>query len=216
MDKKTIIAGVGAALILAMGVFIGQLGQKQTQSTPQEVGGTGPVSAFNYDCVGGVCTYSVSQAISATSSVLCSFPNPTNAFQANGTATSTGATTTLLYASIRVDAGLASAQTLDIATSSSVVVGTYPNVTYAFFGSSTPAFVNNASVGTGKSDIIWQPFGTTTGANPARVLQSANLTGQSAYFVGPNEAVNFRLATSSAGVFSAYLSGQCEAVFRME
>ncbi len=221
--KTILVAGI-TALVIASGLVL--FLQKPSITTyvdnngkTQTVGSSGPESPYNYQVVGGVKTYWVSQAINASSSIACAFGNPTNQFTANGLSTTTGATSTLTYASMRVDSNGLGSQTIDISTSTATVLGSGANVSYAFLGSTTPSFIYAATVGTGRSDIIWSnPIATTSTKIIGMNYNNYDLTGRSVTMVGPNEGVTFRIATGTPGVFAAssYPTGMCEAEFTVE
>lgn len=139
-----------------------------------------------YVSIGGTRQYFYRQNIAATSSTVCSVKNPF------------AATSTLLRYTMNVTTnGIAAAQLVDVATSTTALA------------TSSPAFIKALSVGAGKFSVIWLPSATSSDATIGNSAQ----TGASGVMIGPSEYVNVKIATSTAGTFATYYKGTCSAVF---
>lgn len=150
----------------------------------------GVTVAADFYTVGGIDYASVQQSLTATSSVVCDISDPWE-----------GATSSIMTAALQVSAsGLGSAQTFDIATSSDG------------YATTTPSLASRVSAPLVAFTKFWQPGATTT----ATVLGfdgSAAHTGESPFFLSPNEHLIFKIATATPRTFSTYLTGTCSATF---
>lgn len=147
--------------------------------------------AANYYTIGGIDYASVQVSMAATSSVPCSIPNPFGA-----------ATTTLLSHIVQVTAnGIASAQTLDVSTSTTA------------FASSSPAFVKKYAAGIGNFTSFWTPGLSTSTVVGVLGNDATYLVGDSPFVIAPSEFVNTRIATGTPGTYAAYYTGTCSATF---
>ncbi len=193
---KTIIAAVVSAVIVGA-LFLGFRSSPTTTVVEKPSYGAlaGPDIPSPYLNWGGLPIWHSSMDLAATSSVICSFPNPTNA------STTIQATSTIAYVSVRVDNNPLGTQALYISTSTTA------------FGTSTPNLVAAASVG-GSAYIAWNGSATTTILDvlgPGVASSGAN--GQTAYILRPGEFINVKIATTTAGAFATYMTGGCKAEF---
>ena len=141
-------------------------------------------------CVGGVCTYSVSRNMTATSAVPFAVQNPV------------GATSTLKSFTCGVTAlgGITAVHEVDVSTSTTQ------------YGSSTPAFIKaHSTVLLELPVIVWNGEATTTSR---RLVGINGATGRSDNIIGPTEYVTLRIATGSASTLSSYWTGVCNATFQ--
>lgn len=140
---------------------------------------------------GGVVQFSQGAPLLATSSVICYWQAP--------------ATSTVDMLGLVVTANSpAAAQQIDISTSSSM------------FGSSSPAFIRAAAIGTAPTaaapnTIAWTAgLPTSTPMTGILALGYGSTTGASPYIINTGEFVTWRIATAApSGVASAGLSGKC-------
>ena len=194
MNKQNLF--LGGALVL-IGVVAGSLslGKTPVQVLNQipALSNLGAVSTLDavdnpYVSIGGVKTTFLVRQMQATSSVPCSFKNPY------------AATSTLLGFTADITTnGIATAQIVDVATSSTALA------------SSTPAFIYASAVGaSAKRSLAWNGGGPAMTATLVGPLADGN----DGAIVGPSEFVNFRIATATPGTFSSYFTGTCRAVFR--
>ncbi len=154
-----------------------------------------PSPYLRWGGLGPIWHFSESPAATTTSGVFCSFAVPVG-------------TSTVTFASWRPDntsGSFGASQIFDISTSTLVS------------GSSTPALIYGASFSAGQ---IWEPISTSSSPSaPTFVLyNSANTVGAlNAFTVVSSIAnplyLNFRVATSSAGSFANYPTGNCQAEF---
>lgn len=145
----------------------------------------------SYWTQGGVDYASVQSTLVATSGVPCTIPNPF------GTAPA-------LVLNFFFDAtanGIASAQNLDVSTSSTA------------YASSSPAFVKNYSVGTGAFRFAWTTGASTTTIPGLLGYGSFSNNGVSPFLLGASERLNTRISTGTPGTFTAYYAGTCSATF---
>lgn len=196
-DKITNKGAINVAVssVVALLLSLAALGVAATHTTPavsepqHKVGSlAGPDIPSSYLRWGGVQVVHGSLAPVATSSVFCSIQSPAG-------------TSTLTMASWRVDGvgGFGTGQAFDIATSTNGVA------------TSTPALVAAASLGTSQ---VWVPSASSTGIATQVLSNGGNTNGVvNAFVLPPNTFVNFRVATSTPGTFSSYLSGNCQAEF---
>ncbi len=213
MDYKQLLTiwgiPIAVSVILAVtlvGVF--HIGGKQVTTTvvnpatgqPEQVVGSvaGPDIPFPYLRWGNLGpVWNTGMAMNATSSVFCSIQLPAG-------------TSTISFLSTRID-NVGTMQTsnifFDVSTSSTQ------------FGSSTPAFISGETLASTSS--FWFPSSTSTTASRVGVLNpgmNANTDGSmSAMVFGSSAAtplyLNWRVATSAAGTYTNYPTGQCQAQF---
>lgn len=186
MDKiKIIVAGLVVAIVAAVGVMAVRPAAPVT--APGFGALAGPDIPSQYLKWGDVTYFNYGPAISATSSVFCSVQIT--------------ATSSLEGIGVRFDGNsLGASQTFDVSTSSTAV------------GSSSPAFIKAASVGTGPTAsaptaFAWQP-GTVATTSPYTGL-AGPISGATPYVVNTNEFVNWRIATGTPLANTGQLSGQC-------
>ena len=149
----------------------------------------------NFWTVGGNKRYYTQVPVAATSSAICAIQNPFNA------------TSSIVSAGLIITRGVTGNNTFDISTTTNDFK----------FGSSTPALVYAEPLTSlTQKSVPWKPNATTTSnavtgaTNPFRgVLAGLTNTGASNYFLGPNEWVTWRIATSSAGTFATPFAGTC-------
>jgi len=168
----------------------------QNTGKPVPIGAVSTLDGVDnpYASVGGYKYYYYNQAMSATSSVPCSIKNPFNA------------TSTLVSYKFQVTTnGIATAQTLDVSTSTSA------------YASSTPSYVRAFPTGTGQFSGVWQ--GVTATTTPHLIgysqtqggIYSTNI-GTTDNIIGPSDYITLRVATSSAGSFGSYYTGTCSGI----
>lgn len=191
MNKKLLgIVLVVIVVIATLGLFF----PKASQVVVQKLGAIptldGVDSAFVK--INGVETAYVSQAINATSTMLCNIKNPYPA------------TSTPVQLSVRISSGILGANNYSVSTSST------------YYGSSTPVLVLDHTIPTGSIDSMFWTLGTATGTAPSRILPHMNTTtGETNVFLKNGEYLVVRLATTTgAGALAAYYGGQCSAVFQ--
>lgn len=150
----------------------------------QTIGSSGTVSFWT---AGGVDFAAVTESFTSTSSVPLVIDNPFSA------------TTSIDKIMCVVTGNGLGAQVFDISTTTAA----------GGYGSSTPALVYGVSIGANAQEtFLWQPAGSST--TPWLTLAvPSNSNGKSPYILKPNEDVTVRIATSSPGTFSSYLSGSC-------
>lgn len=185
--NKVWIAVVVVAIIAVGGYFTG--GKSIVQNT---LGATPTLDGVDnsYVKINGVEEAYVSQAINATSTMLCNIKNPYTA------------SSTLSSFRMRITSGILGNNNYSISTSS------------ASYGSSTPVLVLDHTIPTLSTDrVAWFPTGATT---TNRVLPGINsTTGETNVLLRAGEFVVVRLATTTgAGALTSYYGGQCSAVFQ--
>ena len=140
--------------------------------------------------VNGYKEYYFGRPLNATSSVICALKNPY------------GATTTIVSISAEsVTNGVTEANNLYVSTST------------VWSGTSTPALINAFAMGTGLWNVELHKYSTTTANLPedTRFVGNNPVTGASYYILGPNEWITWKIATTTAGTYSAYDTGTCSA-----
>lgn len=182
MNKK-IIVGLVVVLVIAIGgYFFPSVTNKIVGAVPTLDG-----VDFPFTKIGGLREYNYSQAIMATSSVICS--------------TKITATSTLkAYTVLGLTNGLG-AQTFDVSTSSTA------------YGTSSPAYIRGYSTGATGFALVWGNGATTTNASLIGGTVSNNV-GNSDNVIFPNQYVNVKIATSTAGTFGSYFTGRCSGKFQ--
>lgn len=150
----------------------------------------GTQGTLNTQSLGGQEVGYYQQTMAATSSVLCGVQNPF------------AATTTVLNLNAQVTAnGIATAELIDVSTSSTAI------------GSSTPSFVRSYSAGTGLFQFFWTPgFASTSNQNVIGYDEFSN-TGTSPYVLAPSEYLTWRIATATPTTLASYYTGTCSATF---
>lgn len=183
--KNGVIAGL-AVVVLGFGLLL-------FKPAAQQLGAlAGPDIPSNYLQWGGVYQYNANISTVATSSVFCSIQNPA------------GATSTIVSANaIILTNAIAQATTVSIATSTGQNLAT----------TTASHLVLDATVAASVGDVIpWLPTSTST-YTTGRLLQGLNgatATGESPFILAPNEWVQFRIATGTAGTFTGgYFTGNC-------
>lgn len=198
MNTKLVSFIVAGVLVAALGYLSGShTGAPAAAPTDQpqdgqdpSFGATATLDAVDnpFVSIGGAKFYYGNRALSATSSVVCSIKNPFSA------------TSTVSGISMSVPVNGLGAQVLDVSTSSTA------------YASSSPAFVKGYSAGAPAFSFSWLGVASTT--NPLVIgFDQTGTTGISPYVVGPQEYVNFRIATTAAGTFVTYYKGNCTVVF---
>lgn len=193
MNTKSILVGLVAVLVLFLGVTLprsgGTVAERIVEKTVGAVATLDGVNTPNVN-INGVEELPVSQAINATSTMLCNIKNPYTS------------TSTLSSFSVRITDGILGANNVTVSTSSS------------YYGSSTPVLVLDRTIPTNSIDaFVWFPSSATT---TTRVLPGINSTnGESNVLIKAGEYVVLRVSTSTAaGAMADYYDGQCSAVFR--
>ncbi len=185
------------SLVFALVLIVGGVAayvvthQKPTEVAPvaELPGSTSTLNLVDdpYTSIGGLQSYSKSVSLAATSSVFVSIKNPF------------AATSTVVLMSLQTTSNGMGAQTFDVSTSSTNV------------GSSTPALGYGVSVGATRTSYVWSPA-TTTNGTVIGAATSGN--GVSNIILGPNEYLNFRIASGTPGTFAAYLKGNVNVLIR--
>ena len=151
-------------------------------------------SYFNYN---GVERWIGQQAILATSSILCDFPNPWIS------------STTPIRHVVRIDTNTMGAeQTMDISTSTATTTSAY--------ASSSPALVRaHSTAGMTGRQIVWPPLGiTATTSATTGVYRNFSITGESDLVLASTTHITTRIATASpVTVTSNIITGSCTAEF---
>lgn len=194
MNKNLIgVALVAVLVIIAIGVY----SKDRTPDVQRNLGATASLDGVDnsYVTIGGNKQWIGTIGMTASSSVFCAIQNP---YQATTSIVALGAEST--------SNGIAVANNLSISTSTSR------------YASSSPALVNNFAMGTGQWSIEFQRNSATSsvatevnGTGDAQLLAGSTAAGASRYILGPTEWITWRIATSSAGTFSAYNVGTCSA-----
>lgn len=192
---KNIITYVGIVLAIVLGVF--GLSSKNTV-IKQNVGATTSLDQVDspYYSIGGVRLYSSRQAMSATSTQVCTFNNPFRA------------TSTVVRFSSVITTGILGTNKFTLSTTSTTNLGSY--------GSSSPALVLEHSVAASAVDsMVWVPnYGTSTPGVLGIAYAGGDGTG-AGILLGPNEALTYRFSTSTANTaLTAYLAGSCSATIQ--
>lgn len=194
--SKSIIVVLAVAIVIAVG---GYLFPQASQSPLFRPGAVASLDGVDvpYISIGGVRTFYYNQNINATSSFVCVLRNP---FQA---------TSSIDALSIDVDAnGIAVANALYISTSTSE------------YGTSTVALVSAFPMGVGQFSLDFAGNSATStatgpgGTNDTTLLPGRLPSGASNYILGPSEYVTFKIATTTGGTFSSYLTGTCKGQIR--
>jgi len=196
-----LVALIVVAIIAIGGYFYPSVTERVTERIEQVVGAVSTLDGvdFPFVSINGNREYHYSQALNATSSVICSIKNPFNA------------TSTLESYNISVtgQGAFQAAQLVDLATSTTQ------------YGSSSPAFVRAATVNLFDTSISWQPrsatntfYGVADTQAVANTLFFGQLERTSPFILGPSEYLNVRIATSSPASMSSYFTGACNGVIR--
>ncbi len=191
LGKGLMIAGIVLALIFSV-TALNKAGTAIIQQMAPALGATPTLDNVDnpFMSIGGFRTFTKSNSITASSSVVCSFQNPFNA------------TTSIAYASLNiVGAGMAQAQTIDLSTSTTALA------------SSSPALIFAASVGA-NSEAHFEWYNSATSSTNANFLPFSQLNGSNNYFLRTGEYLNWRIATSAGSVMSAYYGGTCTVILR--
>ena len=200
MTKNTFVALI-VITVLTIGAYFFPTGNTVVQKVTERLGAVSTLDGVDssYVKINGVETAYVSQAINATSTMLCNIQNPYSA------------SSTLLSFSMRVTDGVLGANNVSVSTSS------------LSYGSSTPVLVLDHVLPSNSTSILaWVPNGATstrsfTGAfADSRILPSINGTNGGTYnLINSGEFVVARLSTTTgAGDLADYYDGQCSAVFQ--
>lgn len=179
---------LGVLLALGLGGF--SLLKPESQAP---LGGGSPNNPFHYELNGGLMKGSLSFPMTATSSFICSYQNPF------------AATSSILAVSAESTSnGIAVANNLYISTS-----------THAF-GTTTTALVSAFAMGVGqwsveleKNSATTTVSGTESTTGDATLLPGRTPSGATRYVLGPNEFINWKIATTTGGTFSSYNTGTC-------
>lgn len=189
-ETKWKVAVIVVAIIALLGNFFpfGKVIEKVITENP--VGGVSTLDNVDnpYVNIAGVQSAYISQGLAATSSTICSIKNPYSG------------TSTVLALSLNITSGILGANSISVSTSTDG------------YATSTQFFVLDHSVASAATDSFgWRGSpGTTTNVR----LIPTSATGETRALVGPNERVNYRLATTTgAGALAAYYQGQCSVVF---
>ncbi len=190
---QKVLITVGIVLALALSVFaLNKAGQTIVSKAEQTFGATPTLDGVDnpYTSIGGFRTYQSTKQITATSSVICSQLNPFNA------------TSSIIAASLNITTGMSGAtHAIYLSTSTSA------------YASSSPDLIDNATVAAGaQASFLWMPSASTT-AN-ANLLPINGSNGNQTLLLKAGEYLTWRIATSSASVFSSYYQGTCSAVIR--
>lgn len=200
--KNYLFIGI-AAVIIALSVFglVKLVGLTNPTKMPtQNVGAVPTLDGVDtpFITVNGEREWRGRVPMTATSSVVCSFGNPFNAtstvsFPIRFSITTNGLGAQNVYIST---------STTNAASSTNAWTGALPTgtgtIAYAVFQNTATTSATASAVSTGDVNIL--PGMTSVGA--------------SNYILGPTERLNLKVATSTAGVFAAYLSGSCSAVIK--
>ena len=146
-----------------------------------------------YETKGGIDYAYVQQSMTATSSAICSIPNPYY-----------GATTT-------VDSVLAQSTNAGIPNANNLYIST-TTATSRYATTTAVAWNQGFPMGTGQ---WYYPFAnaSSTAIGDPNVLRGSNADGSSSYILGPTENLNFMFGTSTPGTFVTYDEGTCSASF---
>lgn len=186
-------------IVLVAAVILSAVFARPVQNvTNQVLGATATLDGVDnaYVRINGQSEWHGRIPMTATSSVVCSFPNPYNAtstvrFPITASVTNNPIGSQSLY----ISTSTTNAASSTVAWSNAIAVGTSPS-----------GFAFNGNMATGTSLV---------GTNDANILPGVSATGgTSNYVIGPTERLNIKIATSTAGVFSSYLSGACSAVIQ--
>ena len=185
------VLGVGVVSLLSPDIVVNV--PPQEQSAPS-YGALSSLELVDNPCfsIGGVEQCTISQQFIATSSTICSILNP---YRATSSIMSIGVS--------RSASGIAGTQAFYFSTTTST--GRY--------GSSTPAFVDGHQEGRSNFAYHWGG-GVSTSTPRAGVLETLAPDGGSRAILGPLETITVRIATSSPGTFTTYMSGKCSAVLQ--
>lgn len=184
------LASLAIAVIALAGVVFLFLHQGVSIAPDPTVGSSpGPDISSPYHSWNGVLFYEYNQSMVATSSVVCSIHNP---FSATSTLVS--------YSAFRITDGIASAQTVEVSTSTS-----------AYATSSTPMIRAYSWASGTQRALAWGGPATTTSSG---VIGYELGTGASNILIPPSQFVNLRIATGTPGTFAAYWTGRCQGTFR--
>jgi len=151
----------------------------------------------NYWVQSGIDFAFVQIPMAATSSVICSIPNPF------GAATSTVNNPMVVQITSN---GIAQAQNIFISTSTTNAASS----TVAWSGAiavAASAQISSFFMGNMASSTL------TAGANDVNILPGLQQSGNTNRFLGPNEFLNVRIGTTTAGTYTAYYTGTCSATF---
>ena len=178
------------ALIIAIGAYFFPTGNTVVERVAEKLGAVSTLDGVDspYVTIAGVSEAYVSRGINATSSILCSIPNP---YQS---------TSTISRISVSILDGILGANAYSVSTSTTQ------------YGSSTPAIVLNHNVPSNSIDgMAWYPTGSTT---VGALVPISSATGETNYILKPTEYLNVRLATTTdAGPLTDYYDGQCSVEF---
>ena len=202
MQQKLIAGVAGVALLLSGFAFLSNPTEKVIERIVERVENNdstlGAVPGSSLDgnewSVGGMKEYRVGQPLaSATSSVVCAIKGPS-------------ATSTLNFAGLEFTSYDFGTIEMDVSTSSTR------------FGSSTPALIAGAPLAEGiVKPIIWTGDNASTtayGILGSQAQTNSTITGESAFVIGPNLWVTFRIATTaSAYGWPNSAKGRCGAQF---
>ena|SRR3990167_10372264 len=190
MNKNIVTSGIVSVIIVFLGftVFGGKTETIIEKVVERQVGAVSTIDNVDlpFVSIGGKKQYYYSQSMFATSSAICSIKNPFNA------------TSTLISFSAQVTSnGIASAQTLDLSTSTSA------------YASSSPAYFKKFATGTGQFSVVWQSA-TTTSLNVIGI--KAGVNGDSDNIIGPTDYLTLKVSSSTPGTYPLYYTGTCSGV----
>lgn len=202
MNSKNVVIGVGAVLLVILGVsYLKPAAVNVEVKVPQTETRELPLAAVSTldgvdtpdVSIGGRKTYQKTIPFTATSSVVCSVKNPFNA------------TSTMASFSAVISRGLLGANTFTLSTSSSAF-GSISGTTG--YGSSSPAFIKDKTVASTLSDSIsFRPYATTTTNSVGYVWDSFPVAGGQNWVIGATDYINLRIATGTPGL--GFYGGSC-------
>lgn len=148
MDTKHIAIGALALMLLtSLAFWIAQptkVVQQVVDGAKQTFGANGPISPFNYSCVGGVCTYTATMSLTQAASTTCYLQSP-------------AATSTLLNGGVRFTLASTSAVIVDLGRSANqysttTAIGTTYNV-----AAGAQAMIAASTTPTGGDAVVFPP-----------------------------------------------------------
>jgi len=200
MNKDNIVVGI-AVLALVIGVW--GFSSESGIGIPGKDGkngrdGVGAVSTLDgvdnpYVSIGGASFYYQHSPFNATSSVLCSQKNPFSA------------TSTILSFTAQANTGLETAEVGYLSTSTDRSATT-TDTSLSFLAAI-------ALAADAEYAVVYNPYASSTQAI-ANYLPTTRIDGTSNITIAPDEFLLWNMSTETAGTYSAYPTGACNALWQ--